>query len=326
MRHTIEIVVFPDALGLDFTGPLEVFNTATALMELESQTEAGYTARFVATRKGSVRLSSGLEILADTGFKDAAPADILLVPGGPGVYRAMEDPDFIAAIRERARVAKRVISVCNGAFFLAAAGLLDGRRATTHWRSAEALAQRFPEVKVMPDAIFTQDGRIYTSAGVTTGIDLALAVVEEDFGAALALEVSRLLVVYFRRPGAQSQFSTPLKAQAAAGKRFAKLHNWLVDNLNKTVSVEQMADFAAMSPRNFARVFKARTGMTPNKFLETLRLDRARELLAAGNDSLERIAEISGFGREERLRRAFLRRFKVTPSQFRLHFTQSQTA
>ena len=326
MRQIVEIVVFPDALGLDFTGPLEVFNTATALMELEGQTEAGYTARFVATRKGPVRLSSGLEIIADTGFKDAAPADTLLVPGGPGVYRAIEDPDFIAAIRERARVAKRVISVCNGAFFLAAAGLLDGRRATTHWRSAEALAQRFPKVKVMPDAIFTQDGRIYTSAGVTTGIDLALAVVEEDFGAALALEVSRLLVVYFRRPGAQSQFSTPLKAQAAAGKRFAKLHNWLVDNLNKAVSVEQMADFAAMSPRNFARVFKARTGMTPNKFLETLRLDRARELLAAGNDSLEHIAEISGFGREERLRRAFLRRFKVTPSQFRLHFTRSQTA
>ncbi len=323
MQHIIEYVVFPDAVGLDLTGPLEVFNTATALMKNEGRTETGYASRFIASRRGPVRLSSGLEVLAQADFADAAPADTLLMPGGPGVYAALEDPGFIAALRERSRRLKRILSVCNGAFFLAAAGLLDGRRATTHWRTAEDLARRYPQVEVMPDAIYIRDGHIYSSAGVTAGIDLALAVVEEDFGASLALEVSRMLVLYFRRPGTQSQFSAPLKTQAAAGKRFAKLHDWLVGNLSQPVSVEQMAAFTAMSPRNFARVFKARTGMTPHKFLETLRLDRARELLAAGNDSLEHIAAACGFGREERLRRAFLRRFRVTPSQFRLHFTPS---
>ncbi|MDJ0721175.1 MAG: GlxA family transcriptional regulator [Desulfobacterales bacterium] len=323
MRHTVEFVLFPDAVGLDITGPLEVFNTATVLMERGGQTGAGYMARYTAINKGPVRLSSGLEVMADTDFEDTVPPDILLVPGGTGVENALRKPGFVEAIRERSRQAKRILSVCNGAFFLAAAGLLDGRRATTHWRTADDLAQRYPQVEVMPDAIYIRDGHIYTSAGVTAGIDLALAVVEEDFGATLALEVSRMLVLYFRRPGTQSQFSAPLKTQAAAGKRFAKLHDWLVGNLSHPVSVEQMAAFTAMSPRNFARVFKARTGMTPNKFLETMRLDRARELLAAGNDSLEHIAEACGFGREERLRRAFLRRFQVTPSQFRLHFTPS---
>ena len=319
MQHTIDYLLFPDALGLDITGPLEVFNTATGVLGRRGKTEDGYRARFVAAKPGRVRLSSGLEVIAAAGFRTPTPADTLLIPGGLGTQQAAEASDLIDFIRQRAQRMKRLISVCNGAFLLAAAGLLDGRRATTHWLCTEELADRHPMVEVQPEAIYTRDGHIYTSAGVTTGIDLALAVVEEDYGASVALEASRILVLYYRRPGGQSQFSAPLQAQTAAGNQFSDLHDWLVAHLDHPISVGQMADQAAMSPRNFARVFRGKTGMTPGKYLETLRLDRARDLLTAGALPLEHIAEASGFAREERLRRACLRRFRVTPSQYRLH-------
>jgi transcriptional regulator GlxA family with amidase domain len=320
MGHTVEFLLFSDALGLDITGPLEVFNTASAVIVRNRQTRPAYQFRFVAAKRGAVRLSSGLEIVASSSFEDQQPADILVVPGGIGVIPVTQDPVFIEYVRKRSRQVKRTLSICNGAFILAEAGLLDGNTVTTHWLVADEFASRYPNVNLKPDAIFTKAGNIYTSAGVTAGIDLALAVVEEDHGISIALDVARLLVLYFRRPGSQSQFSAPMKAQEAAGKRFANLYRWLVSNLNQPVSVEKMAEYSAMSPRHFARVFKATTGMTPNAFLETLRLDHARELLSAGNQPLDRIAEVSGFGREERLRRAFLRRFDVTPSQYRLHF------
>lgn len=265
-------------------------------------------------------MGSGPEIVANATFKEQSPADTLLVPGGIDVESVIENPAFMAYIRKRAKQVKRIISVCKGAFILAAAGLLDGKEAATHWYFTDELSRKHPEVRVNPDAIFVQDGNVYTSAGVTAGIDLALAIVEEDLGLSTAIEVSRRLVLYFRRPGFQSQFSAPLKAQLAAGQRFSDLHNWLISNLKASISVEQMADYSAMSQRNFARVFKSETGLSPNKYLETLRLDRAREIMIAGNESLDRIAEVSGFGREERLRRAFLRQFGVTPSQYRLHF------
>ncbi|MCK5147946.1 DJ-1/PfpI family protein [bacterium] len=323
MSQIIEFVIFPGALGLDITGPLEVFHTASAIIEQKRKENTGYKTRFAGANKGPVRLSSGLEIVANATFKDMSSADILLVPGGSDVSKLINDYDFMDYILKRSKQVKRIISVCKGAFILAAAGLLDGKQATTHWRVADELAKRYPKVKVRPDALFIHEDNIYTSAGVTAGIDLALALVEEDFGVSIAIEVARLLVLYYRRPGSQSQFSTPLKAQEAAGKRFSDLHNWLVDNLGAPISVEQMAEYSTMSQRNFTRVFKIKTGMTPNKYLETLRLDRAREIMVAGNESLDRIAEISGFGREERLRRAFLRRFGVTPSQYCLHFIQS---
>ena len=323
MSHTIEFVLYPDALGLDITGPLEVFNTASAIVRQRPGNSSGYKTEFAAAEKGPVRLSSGLEILADASFEDRPPADFMLVPGGPGVERAVRDQVVVNYIRKRAKTAKLIVSVCSGAFLLAAAGILDGRVATTHWRVADQLAREYPKVNVRPDAIFVRDGGIYSSAGVTAGIDLALALVEEDLGVSVALGVARLLVVYFRRPGSQSQFSSPLKAQEAASQRFSDLHQWLVKNLQGQILLEQMADFTAMSPRNFSRVFKKSTGLTPMKFLEILRLDRAREILSAGSDSLKSIAFECGFGCEERFRNAFVRRFKVTPSQYRLHFSES---
>jgi transcriptional regulator GlxA family with amidase domain len=322
MHHTIDFILFPDALGLDITGPLEVFNTATEILKSKNSKKNGYAIRFVAMAKGAVRLSSGLEIIASADFKDNLRCDTMVLPGGTGATDIIHNPDFMGHIKRKAANAKRIISVCNGSVILAHAGLLDGRQATTHWMTMDSFKKDYPKVRIVPDAIYTQDEHIYTSGGVTAGIDLSLALVEEDFGASVALEVSRLLLVYFRRPGSQSQFSAPLKAQEAAGKRFANLHNWLLKHINDRITVEHMADFAAMSPRNFSRVFKQTTGLTPTKYLETLRLDRAREILSAGNDSLEDISESCGFGREERLRRAFLRRFQLTPSQYyRLHFS-----
>jgi len=321
MSHLIDFVLFPNALGLDITGPLEVFNTATQLLRLKGGS-GGYRARFAAAKKGPVRLSSGLEVIAQSKMGDGPAADILLIPGGIGANDAVDNDEFIARVREGAQKAARIVSVCSGAFILAAAGLLDGRRATTHWRVSDDLIRQYPKVNVVPDAIFTRDGNVYTSAGVTAGIDLALALVEEDLGGSIAIEVSRMLVLYFRRPGTQSQFSAPLKSQEAAGERFASLHAWLLEHIDETVSVETMADRVSMSPRNFSRVFKAGVGMTPGRYVETLRLDRARELLAAGDDTLETVAEASGFGREERLRRAFMRRYNITPAQYRLHFSK----
>jgi transcriptional regulator GlxA family with amidase domain len=320
VKKTVDFVLFPDALGLDITGPLEVFNTASLLVQRDAGPCSGYALRFFGPRKGRVCLSSGIEVYAPSAWSARSACDTLVVPGGEGTYQAMENASLLSHLRETVAAAKRVVSVCSGAFVLAAAGLLDGREATTHWMVADDFRQRFPRVRLVADAIYTRDGRFSTSAGVTAGIDLALALVEEDFGLHTAVEVSRHLLIYFRRPGSQSQFSTPLEAQAAAGRRFARLHRWLLANLTNPISVEAMAARAAMSTRNFSRVFKATTGMTPTKYLETLRLDRAREILSSGSDSVERIAEVCGFGREDRLRRAFLRRFRVTPSQYRFHF------
>ncbi len=320
MRYVIDFVLFPNALGLDITGPLEVFYTASAVLKHQQKTNFGYITRFVAKEKGPIRLSSGLEIVANIDFTDNSNTDILLVPGGKNIRNLINDPDLMNYLSEKASQVKRIISVCEGAFLLAAAELLKGKLVTTHWLAADDLAKQYPSVQVKSDAIFIKDGNIYTSAGVTAGIDLALSIVEEDFGVEIAMEVARLLVLYYRRPGTQSQYSSPLKAQETAGSRFSSLHKWLIDNLHKAVTIYQMAEFMAMSERNFSRVFKSVTNMTPNSYLELLRLDRARELMTAGNVPLDKLAEMCGFGREETLRRAFLRRFGVTPSQYRMHF------
>lgn len=320
MTQVIEYIVFPGALGLDITGPLEVFNTATGIAERRGEKNSGYQARFVSANQGQVRLSSGLQIIADTSFQDRLPADMLLIPGGNDIEGVINNQGYMDYIRQRSQEVKRVISVCKGALILAAAGILNDKEAVTHWRAMEQLKKEFPQVKVKADAIFTCDGNIYTSAGATAGIDLALSIVEEDLGVSIAVHTSKLLVLYFRRPGCQSQFSIPLKIQEAAGKSFSRLHEWLVKNMEKEITVEQMAEYTVMSERNFARVFKKETGMTPYLYLEILRLERARAIMLVGDLSLEKIAEICGFGGEERLRRAFLRHYGITPSQYRLHY------
>ena len=319
----VEYFIYPQALGLDIFGPLDVFSTATLFLEQNGKTGHGYRPVFSAEKPGLVMLTSGMQVHAEIPIGKGQPADIFLVPGGLGVDQVAQDKGLISAIRSQAGKANRIVSVCGGTFILAACGFLKNKKATTHWECADELGCRHPDIDVVSDAIYVHDGHISTSAGVTAGIDLALAIVEEDFGSSLAMDVARKLVVYLRRAGGQSQFSAPVELRYKAGKKFNDLHDWILKNLDKPISVEQLADRAAMSPRNFSRAFAAKTGITPGKYVELMRLDRAREILECGDESMASVAEASGFVREDRLRRAFLRQLGTTPSQYRLHFNAS---
>ncbi|CAD6511075.1 HTH-type transcriptional activator RhaS [Paraburkholderia kirstenboschensis] len=262
---------------------------------------------------------------------DAEPIDTLIVPGVPVDQHCTLQPELVAWIRRNAPRARRVCSVCTGAFYLAAAGLLDGRRATTHWRDAPHLARRFPNVHVDADPIFIRDAGpdearsdgervVWTSAGVTAGIDLALALIEEDLGHAVAMQAARRLVVFMKRPGGQSQFSAALAAQASAGGPFEALHSWMVGHLREDLTVERLAEHARMTPRTFARRYVDEVGRTPAKTVSALRLEAASRALAESRRPLKRIALDCGFGSEQNLRRAFVRRFGVLPLEYRERF------
>ncbi len=318
MPENIAFVLYPGFVPLDLAGPLDVFTMAGRLAR-ERRLPSPYRFSFVAVAPGPVPSVAGLPMLADTPADACAP-HTLLVPGGADMDRAEQDPALLALIGDLATRATRVVSVCTGALLLAACGLLDGRRAATHWTFAANLARRYPAVSVEPDAIFVRDGNVATSAGVTAGIDLALDLVEEDLGPAIALETARMLVVYRRRVGGQSQFSAPLEAQTRAGSRFAALHAWMEARLDERLDMERLAGQAGMSPRHFARVFTAETGMSPGRYVEQLRLDRARELIESGEPHLQTVAAASGFASDEQMRRAFLRRLGMTPSRYADHF------
>jgi transcriptional regulator GlxA family with amidase domain len=308
MTRTIAILIFPDFQLLDAAGPIAAFEAGgRAAAE-------PYRIRGVAREAGPVTSSSGVRLVAE-GFSNA-PLDTLIVAGGWGTReesRKAETLDFIRAAAARAR---RVTSVCTGAFILAAAGLLDGRQATTHWARAAEFARAYPRVKVEPDRIFIRDGDVWTSAGITAGIDLALALVAEDLGEAVAKRAAQQLVVYHRRPGGQSQFSALLEADRPNG-RFSPVLSWARERLGERLSVERLADRAAMSPRHFARAFVAETGMTPAKAVERLRLEAARERVEGGAEPIEGVATDTGFGDSERMRRAFLRAFGQPPRALR---------
>ena len=319
MKKRMEFYFYQGMVALDVTGPLEVFHAADELLSRNGKEQEGYELIFSASEIGLVPTSSGLNFHADV-LPGMQEVDTLLVPGGVVAETAFTDPANVLAIRMAARRAKRIVSVCSGAFLLAAAGILDGRRATTHWLVADRLAQLYPNIHLESDAIYVQDGCVATSAGVTAGIDLALAMVEDDYGPSVAIEVARLLLLYRKRPGNQSQFSTMLALQAKVSKRFKPLIDWVETHLDQKLTVDRLAEKAHMSPRTFARIFPSETGMSPGRFIEQLRIDRARELLESGAEGLELVARESGFGREERLRRAFQRRLGISPAQYRAHF------
>ncbi|SFG50701.1 GlxA family transcriptional regulator [Methylobacterium gossipiicola] len=310
----VEIVAYPDVQLLDVAGPLQVFATANDLRPAGSSPP--YTLAVVAPAAG-VLSSAGLGLATAPLPRDAAPVDTLIVAGGRGVHAAAETdlPDWIAG---RAAQADRVASVCTGAFLLGAAGLLHGRRVATHWTACDALARRYPAACVEPDPIFIRDGTLWTSAGVSAGIDLALALVEADLGRAVALAVARHLVVFLKRPGGQAQFSTALSLQA--GSRFDALHAWIGENLAEPLTVERLAAQAGMSPRSFARHYRIATGLTPARALERLRVDAARRHLAESRMPLKRIALICGFGSEETLRRSVQRCIGAAPGAYRRRF------
>ena len=309
--HDVLILAYDGAQPIDIAGPLQAFVTAN-----EAAGRDAYRVRVVGRVGATLKLAGGLRVLVEEPARRRV--DTLMVPGGPGVHAARKDRSQVAMVRRLAQRARRICSVCTGAFLLAEAGLLENRKAVTHWRSCARLADEYPNIRVLADPIWVRDDHIWTSAGVTAGIDLTLALIEEDLGAPVALQVARRLVVYMRRPGGQAQHSAPLALQAADG--FGPLMEWMLANLHKPIKVEQLAERSGMAPRSFHRHFLARTQLTPAKAIERLRLDQARTLIETTKLRLITIAARVGFGSEERLRRSFQRSLGVAPNEYRERF------
>ncbi len=318
----VVLVAYPDVQVLDVTGPLEVFaNSNRRLDPLGDTRSRRYTIEIVARDAGPLRTTSGIELVAHRALRDVRGAlDTLLVAGGPGMPAAVRDRPLVDFLRRTAPRARRVASICTGTFLLAEAGLLDGRRATTHWASCAALAQRYPKVHVEADPIFVRDGKMWSSAGVSAGMDLALALVEQDHGREHALTVARWLVLFLKRPGGQSQFSVELDAQATEHERIRELQAWAHAHLASDLGIAKLAKRVAMSPRNFARVFAREVGETPARWVERARVEAARRLLEESADGVDAVASRCGFGTAETLRRAFLRQLRVGPSAYRARF------
>lgn len=316
--RVIDLLAYPAVQLLDVAGPLQVFATTNEIV-LRSGGTAPYAARVVAREEAGVTSSAGLGLATQALPPAEAALDTLLVAGGLGIAAAAADPALVDWVRIRAGQARRVASVCTGAWLLAGAGLLDGRRAVTHWSFCAAFARRFPAVRVEPDPIFLRDGPIWTSAGITAGIDLALALVEQDLGREIALAAARHLVMFLKRPGGQSQFSTALALQIS-DDRFAPLHDWIGAHLAADLSLPVLAARAGMSERSFSRHYLAATAMTPARAVEQLRVEAARRLLAESRLPVKRIARRCGFGSEETMRRGFLRVLAVPPQDYRARF------
>ncbi|HET6432668.1 GlxA family transcriptional regulator [Dyella sp.] len=316
--RSIGLLAYDDMQALDLVGPLDVFGGANAL----AHGAPPYELRVIGLHARAVRAENGLSIVPVHTLEDAPPLDTLLIPGGRGARLALSrDARLLDWLRERSKDTRRIVSVCTGAYVLAATGLLDGRRVTTHWGYADDFARRYPAVHVETDRLFLRDGCFATSGGLTAGMDLALALVDEDLGAAAALEVARYLVMYVKRPGNQAQFSTPLAAQAQGNGRMGALVGWLLAHLDEDIGMERMADQVAMSARHFRRVFAETFAMTPARFVEKLRLEQACMRLTHGRAPIERIASSVGFNSADAFRRAFRARYGATPKEYRERFS-----
>jgi transcriptional regulator GlxA family with amidase domain len=326
--RTIVFLAAPDTQILDVAGPFQVFVRAAELFVQEHPAQkVPYKVLLASsTRSRSVSTNCGLALTGAQTFRALrGPIDTLLVAGGSGVEIAGRDEELLHWLRRTAQRVRRVGSICTGAFLLASAGLLDGKRVATHWKWAADLANKFEHTTVDADPIYIRDGNTYTTAGVTAGMDLALALVEEDLGSPMALKVARELVLYLRRAGGQSQFSTALSLQASDRKQIEEIRSWVLDNLDHDLPVEKLAARAGMSPRNFARVFQKDTGTTPARFVEHLRVEAARRRLEESQDKLDKVASDCGFGSLQSLRRSFLRVLHVPPNDYRHRFADLTT-
>ncbi|MFI7427498.1 GlxA family transcriptional regulator [Micromonospora sp. NPDC049836] len=316
MHRRVVIVIFDGFQMFDLAGPADVFATASLLSP-----KSGYRIEVTAVRAGSVPAHNGLVTVAQTPLADVAgPIDTLLIVGGLGVRDQLDNRPLVEGIARLAPAARRVASVCSGAFLLAEAGLLAGRRATTHWLVADELADRHPDVEVDADPIYIEDGNVWTSAGVSSGVDLALALIAEDHGHALARDVARGLVVYLHRPGGQSQFSTPMRADTPRRQPLRQLQAFIDANPAEDLSVPALARRAGMSERHFSRVFTEETGLSPGRYVERSRAEAARRLLEATGHPLDTVARQSGLGAPETLYRVFRRHWRIAPGDYRRRF------
>ncbi|PCJ72015.1 MAG: AraC family transcriptional regulator [Rhodobiaceae bacterium] len=325
--RNIVILTYPGGMMLDVVGPADVFAAASqyiaATCGADLAKHDAYKVELVALEAGPLRLSNGIQMIANRSYRDVTGSvDTLILAGGSesGMHDIAQDPSFPTWLKRKANTATRLASVCTGSFLLARAGLLDGHRATTHWMSCDRLAAEHPQVSVVEDAIYVKSGSLYTSAGVSAGIDLALALVEEDFGREIAMQIARQLVLFLRRPGGQSQFSAQLAAQSVKTDKFESLLTYVTEHPETDLSVTALSSRVAMSPRNFARLFREQVGETPAKYVERARLDAARRRLEEDDDKVEAVAIATGFGTAETLRRTMKRHMAITPEAYRATF------
>lgn len=321
-KRRVGFIVFPGVTALDFVGPMEAF--AAAVTTESGRKEPCYELVTIALGRRRVRGESGLEVHADCTLDSAPALDTVLIPGGHGLREPAMLSRLSAWLKERQGKTRRIAAVCTGIYGLAASGLLEDRRVTTHWAFAQDVAQRFPTLRVDPNALFLKDGKFYTSAGVTAGIDLSLALIEEDCGPAVALAVARELVVYIKRPGDQAQFSEPLQFQTRTGDRFADLVAWLMRNPQHKLSTEILAKRMNLGARHFSRSFKRAYGLAPMEFVEGLRIKEACKRLLLPRASVETVARSVGFSSADVFRRAFERRIGVAPGSYRARFSRQQ--
>ncbi|MBZ9772393.1 GlxA family transcriptional regulator [Mesorhizobium sp. CO1-1-8] len=315
-RHVV-LIMYEQAKLLDITGPMQVFKDAC-----EVDGRPAYSVTLASREGGQIRTDAGVALATET-IEQAMASDVdtLLVMGGTPADSALATQSLRACLAPYLNIPRRIGSICTGAFILAELGVLDGLEATTHWGKCKKFEGLYPEVKLRADAIFVSSGRVWTSAGVTAGIDMALAMVEHDLGNAVALKLARDLVLFLKRPGGQSQFSVELQQQLRDARgRFEDLHGWIRLNLDGDLSVPALAVAAKMSPRNFARVYARETGESPARAVEQIRVEAARRLLETAPDSVKQIAYRIGFGDDERMRRAFLKAFGVSPHDYRSRF------
>jgi transcriptional regulator GlxA family with amidase domain len=319
-KKTIVMAVHNGANIIDITGPMEIFTAANEVLR-KASLPPGYDLHVLGEESGMCKTFGGLSIYAEGRWTDwSGDIDTLLVAGGPEFETIRDKRGLIDWVKLVSPSVRRVASICTGAFILAEAGLLKGRTATTHWLAVEKLAEDYPDTNVLADPIYTTDGGIYCSAGVTAGMDLALALVEEDLGKETALMIAKLLVMYLKRPGGQSQFSIKLREQSADDSRLSGLLKWLDENYKEQMNIEKLAEMSSMSLRTFNRCFKSDTGLPPAKYIEYLRLEKSLEIMEKTEKSFEETAYESGFTSPEQFRRAFIRRYKVTPSEYRSRF------
>lgn len=317
-KHIV-IVGYDHITSLDLAGPLEAFSSAQ-IEDSRGKPQACYNVTIAALGAKTFSSESGLRMTAGCFLSSLRHLDTLLVPGGSGIRRSGDGQKLANWIGRHQHRIRRIASVCTGIYGIAPTGLLNGRKVTTHWKFAADLAERYPKLQVDANALYLRDGKFYTSAGITAGIDLALALIEEDFGAQVALGVARELVMYIKRPGGQEQYSEPLKFQVESTSRFADLAAWIVGHLDKDLSVEAMAQRIHLCPRQFNRRFKAEFNSTPAAFVQRLRLDEARTRLSSRGSTVESVADSVGFGDPDSFRRAFVQRFGVAPKQYRSRF------